>query len=152
MTFYPVLLALALVVASEPPNANFCEQNTIEIETALGPRSISVEIADDTKERARGLSGRETLDVGSGMLFLYDTPHHALFWMLETKIPLDMIFIKTDGYILAIMEHVQPETYWPISGGRNVIAVLEMNAGEAKRYNLKIGDHIRHSAFGNLCG
>lgn len=147
MTFYPVFLALVLVAASEP--ANVCD--TLDVTTIIGTHTLHIEIADDSQERARGLSGREALDIDTGMLFLYDKPHRALFWMLGTKIPLDMIFIEPDGYISAIKEHVQPETYWPISGGRNVVAVLEINAGEAKRYNLKIGDHIRHPAFGNLC-
>lgn len=144
----PALPALAMVIASQSTIAFACDRSAVEIETTSGSQIIRVEIADDTKERAQGLSGRETLAAGTGMLFVYDTPHRALFWMLGTKIALDMIFIESDGRISAIRRDVQPGTIWPVSGGRNVTAVLEINAGEAEQRNIRAGGHMQHPAFG----
>lgn len=142
------LPALAMVIVSQSTIASACDRNAVETKTASGSQSIRVEIADDTKERALGLSGRKTLAAGTGMLFVYDTPHRALFWMLGTKIALDIIFIESGGRISAIRRDVQPGTIWPASGGQNVTAVLEINAGEAGRRNIRAGGHMHHPAFG----
>lgn len=148
MIFHSAPFALALVIALQSTSARACDQNNIQIDTISGLQTIYVEIADDTKERARGLSERETLDDRTGMLFLYDTPHRARFWMMGTTIALDMIFIEQDGRISAVRKDVQPGTLWPISGGRIVIAVLEINAGEAKQRSIQTGDYAINPAFG----
>lgn len=148
MIVHAVPIALALVIALQSTSAKACDQNNIDIDTISGLQTIHVEIADDTKERARGLSGRETLDDGTGMLFLYDTPHRARFWMMGTTIALDMIFIEQDGRISAVRDDVQPGTIWPISGGRIVMAVLEINAGEAEQRSIQAGDYAINLAFG----
>ena len=129
-------------------SAQACDQNNIDIDTISGLQTIHVEIADYAKERARGLSGRETLDDGTGMLFLYDTPHLARFWMMGTTIALDMIVSEQDGRILAVRDDIQPGTLWPMSGGKTVIAVLEINAGEAKQRSIQAGDYAINPAFG----
>jgi uncharacterized membrane protein (UPF0127 family) len=145
---HPAPFALALVIALQSTSAKACDQNNIDIDTISGLQTIHVEIADDTKERARGLSGRETLDDGTGMLFLYDTPHRARFWMMGTTVALDMIFIEQDGRISAVRKDVQPGTLWPVNGGKSVIAVLEINAGEAKQRSIQAGDYAINPAFG----
>lgn len=151
MILRPTLFALALGSILHSTNASACDLTSVTIEATSGSHTFGVEIADDSKERAEGLSGRDILSPQSGMLFLYEDPHRALFWMMGMKIALDMIFIESDGRISAIQSNVQPGTLWPVSGGKNVIAVLEINAGEAERQLIKAGDRVQHPAFGDPC-
>lgn len=86
------------------------------------------------------------------MLFLYDRPHRARFWMMGTRIALDMVFIEADGRISVIRKGIQPGSLWPVSGGKNLTVVLELNAGETERRGIKAGDFVRHSAFDEATG
>ncbi len=81
---------------------------------------------------------------GRGMLFLYETPQHATFWMKNTLIPLDMIFLDPTGTITHIHENAVPLDETTIDGGRNVLAVLEINGGLAAQIGLDVGDTLRH--------
>jgi len=108
---------------------------------------INVEIAKTKEERSIGLSKRESLDQNSGMLFVFDGKSSPSFWMKDTKISLDIIWIK-DGKITKIEKNVKPEigkndselTIYPAPG--NTDYVLEVNAGYCLKNNIKIGDSI----------
>lgn len=138
-----ILMAFTLLVAHSATSLTACPTDQLVIETRNDAVIIGVEIADDPKERADGLSGRETLEAGSGMLFLYEAPLRAWFWMKGTKMSLDMIFIEPDGTISAIKRNVQPDTYWPQSGGANTLSVLEINGGEADAFGIQAGDRVQ---------
>ena len=140
----PMLAALAVIMTLIGSNVLACDTDTVLITTQTGTAAFKVEIADDSNERAKGLSGRTSLARLSGMLFVYDEPHRARFWMLGTEIALDMIFIEPDGQISSIARNVQPGTYWPKSGGSNVIAVLEINGGEAEDLGIRPNDQVMH--------
>ncbi|SCZ73545.1 hypothetical protein SAMN04488118_11756 [Epibacterium ulvae] len=136
------ILVTVLAIVSSATNLTACPSEQVVIETSKGAVIVEVEIADNAIERAQGLSGRDSLEPGNGMLFLYKSPHRAWFWMKGAKIALDIIFIDPEGTISAIKRNVQPGTYWPISGGANTLSVLEINGGEADIFDIQAGDHV----------
>lgn len=83
----------------------------------------------------------------SGMLFLYDSPRRMTFWMRNTLIPLDLLFIAPNGEILAIHERAIPLDETHIPGPDGAIAVLEINGGMAETLGIKAGSQIRHGFF-----
>lgn len=116
----------------------------IKIDEAL----INVEVADTSSKRAQGLSGRESLATGSGMLFIFPTASKYRFWMKDMKFPLDFIFID-NGKVVDLYRNVPP----PLSGQADetlpqyepvtpITMMLEVNAGFADQYNIKIGDQV----------
>lgn len=108
---------------------------------------IPVEIAKTNEERAKGLGGRDSLDENSGMLFVFDGGSKPTFWMKDTKISLDIIWIN-DKKIIKIDKNVQPEMGISDSNLKRYEApssvnyVLEVNGGFSDRNNLKIGDLV----------
>jgi len=105
---------------------------------------ILVEIADTSEKRAKGLSDRQSLPENQGMLFLFDKPDFHSFWMKDTLIPLDFIWIRDDK-VVGITQNIKPEGYQPphvLTPEEKINAVLEVNAGFVKKSNLKVGDKI----------
>lgn len=106
---------------------------------------IAVEVADEPAERARGLMFRKELPAMTGMLFIYESPRPASFWMKNTLIPLDMIFMDARGTIRHIHPSAVPLDLTPVPGNRpgdpdpNRLMVLEIAGGEAERLGLKEG-------------
>ena len=100
-----------------------------------------VEVVDSDASRENGLSNRKVLYPKNGMLFVFDKMAAQTFWMKDMLIPLDMIFFDNNWKIVLIESNLQPDSFPKIFGG-NVISqyVLEVNAGEAISYNLKVGD------------
>ena len=115
---------------------------TIVLKTATGDHSFNIEVMVTDQERALGLMFRRSLPENSGMLFIYDPPQQATMWMKNTFIPLDMVFIDPDSRVRRIESHAEPfsETLIPSEG--EVVAVLELNAGEAEKIGLKQGDKV----------
>lgn len=112
-----------------------------------GQARFSVEIADNLEERARGLMFRENLPRSSGMLFIYEHPQPLSFWMKNTLIELDMIFLDSSGTVQTIHHRAQPGDLQPKAGSGDLIAVLEINGGLAKSLGISIGSQMRHPAF-----
>lgn len=125
-----------------------CSETRVDIRGPWGSAAFSVEIADDPEERARGLMFRETLPASAGMLFVYPRPGPVAFWMENTLIPLDMIFLGPRGRVLKVHENATPLDRTPIDGGDGVLAVLEINGGLAARLGIGPGSELRHPAFG----
>ncbi len=121
-----------------------CQADQIEIRGAWGFTHYSIEIADDPREQAKGLMFRRHLAKDSGMLFVYSAPQHTAFWMKNTLIPLDMLFIDDTGRIKRIAQNARPLDETPIDGGAGVKLVLEINGGLSKKTGITIGDQIRH--------
>jgi len=122
---------------------------TIEIVSASGVHAFAVELATNDAERERGLMFRKELPLGQGMLFDFQRDQPVAFWMHNTYIPLDMIFIRGDGRIAHIAENAKPETDDLIPSGGPVRAVLEVIAGTAGQLGIKPGDRVIGSIFGN---
>jgi uncharacterized membrane protein (UPF0127 family) len=142
-------LALALGWFSALPALAGCAPGTLELRGDWGRARFSVEVADDDAERSRGLMFRERLARGAGMLFVYDRPQRATFWMKNTLIPLDMIFIAPDGRVTRVHPEAEPGSLEMIDGGAGVLAVLEINGGLAARLRIGPGTEVRHPAFGD---
>ncbi len=141
-----LVLCLAAVVVAGPALAA-CETNRVELRGAFGTAGFTVELADDAAERARGLMHRESLPAGAGMLFVYERPQAAAFWMENTLIPLDMIFMDETGTVTRVHENAVPLDRTPIPGGDDVLAVLEINGGLAGAIGIAPGTELRHPAL-----
>lgn len=123
------------------------ELERVTIETAQGPVQFTVEIADTEAERARGLMFRNSLADDRGMLFDFDPPEPVSFWMRNTIVSLDIIFIGTDGRILNIADHTTPYSEQGIPSAGAVRGVLEIRAGRAEELGIRPGDRVRHRIF-----
>ncbi|HEY1452773.1 MAG TPA: DUF192 domain-containing protein [Roseiarcus sp.] len=120
----------------------------LQIVTATGAHDFQVEIARDDASRARGLMDRRFMPVDHGMLFEFDREAPEAFWMKDTYIPLDMIFISRAGVVTNIAANAEPLSERAIPSGPPCMAVLELNGGAAARIGLKLGDKVRHPFFG----
>jgi uncharacterized protein len=120
----------------------------LTIETATGSNPVfQVELARTEAEREQGLMYREKLAPDAGMLFLYPTDRPVAFWMKNTLIPLDMLFIKRDGTVFSIVERAIPLSEATILSGGPIAAVLELNGGTVSRLGIKPGDRVRCEAL-----
>ena len=138
---------LAAMLLGAAPAFAACDPDRVELRGDWGRASFGVEIADDPAERTQGLMHRESLPASRGMLFLYEGPHHASFWMRNTLIPLDMIFVDPAGRVTRVHENAVPLDETPIDGGPGVLAVLEINGGLAGRLGIDEGSELRHPAL-----
>lgn len=124
-----------------------CAPGTVELRGPAGQARFSVEVADDGEERAQGLMFRESMPASAGMLFVYDAPQRASFWMKNTLIPLDMIFADETGRVTKVHAEAVPGDTTPIDGGTGVRFVLEINGGLAARMGIVEGSELRHPAI-----
>ena len=136
---------LLLAVFSVSPAS--AEEEKLVIESGKKSHSFMVEIADTPSARMKGLMFREKLDKKKGMLFLFDRVSVQGFWMQNTLIPLDMIFIKEDGKIAKIHPNARPKDLTMIGSGQPVKAVLEINGGQAEKLGIKAGDRVIYKVF-----
>ncbi|WP_045389396.1 DUF192 domain-containing protein [Falsirhodobacter sp. alg1] len=121
-----------------------CRADQVEFRTPSGTVRFTVEVADDAAERARGLMNRESLPSSSGMLFVYEHPQAASFWMKNTLIPLDMIFMDQAGVVKTVHANAVPHDETAIPGGDNILSVVEINGGLAARLGITPGSVMRH--------
>lgn len=142
-------LALALAGLAVAARAAACAPDLVEIETADGRvAAFAVEIADEPEERSRGLMFRDDLPRDAGMLFLWDEAAPRTFWMKNTPLSLDMLFISPEGRVCGLVERAAPFTLDARRSGCAASAVLEIHAGLAERLGVGIGARLRHPAFG----
>ena len=125
------------------------ELQRLTIETASGPHVFSVEVMRTPDEQAKGLMFRRFLPADRGMLFDFAVEGPVAFWMKNTYIPLDMLFIDHTGRVVAIKENAEPLSETPIPSKGPALGVLELNGGEAAKDQVKVGDIVRHAMFGN---
>jgi len=104
---------------------------------------VQVEVARTDAERERGLMGRHRLEPGHGMLFVFETEDEHVFWMKNTLVPLDMLFIDGLGTIVGIVARAEPLTTSPRTVGRPSRYVLEVPGGWAEERGVKAGDGVR---------
>jgi uncharacterized protein len=119
----------------------------LELVTASGVHAFSVELARNDAEREKGLMYRRFMPPDRGMLFDFEREEPVMFWMKNTYIPLDMIFISRAGKVTAIVADAEPLSERMIPSGGPGYAVLEVNAGVAASIGLKAGDSVRHPIF-----
>ena len=125
------------------------EAQRAAIETRGGAlHAFSVELALTLEEQRQGLMYRRALADDTGMLFFYPACARAAFWMKNTYIPLDMIFVAADGRIVRIARMTEPETLDIHDSLVPVNGVFEVNGGLTQRLGIKEGDFLRHPWFG----
>lgn len=122
-----------------------CAPGSLEVRGDWGQARFSVEVADTDDERARGLMHRESMPMSAGMLFIYDRPQRASFWMRNTLIPLDIIFADQTGVVQHVHHEAVPLDETPIPGGDSIKYVLEINGGLARAMGISHGSELRHS-------
>jgi uncharacterized membrane protein (UPF0127 family) len=120
---------------------------TLEIASKTGVHAFTVELADNDAEREKGLMYRKELPEGRGMLFDFHQEAPVGFWMENTYISLDMIFIRGDGSILRIAENTEPLSTRIIPSGGPVRAVLEVIGGTARKMGIAPGDRVASPIF-----
>ncbi len=152
------LLALAVAFAAgiSPGAANApmllpVDPTPLTAETALGAQSFTIEIADDPEERSRGLMFRTRMAERHGMLFVFQETRPLGFWMKNTPLPLDLVFIGEDGHVVDVLQG-EPYSTDAISPGRPARFVLELNAGIAQKTGIVTGVRIRHPAIDLVTG
>lgn len=137
-------LALGLLAANGARADDF---DSLSVVTATGVHAFKVEVAANEAARETGLMRRRYLPADRGMLFEFDHEAPVSFWMKNTYIPLDMIFIARNGSVTHIAADAEPLSEALVSSGGPCAAVLEVNGGTAARIGVKVGDKVRHRFF-----
>jgi uncharacterized membrane protein (UPF0127 family) len=121
----------------------------IAVDTPRGRHEFKVEVASDHASQQKGLMFRKTMAADAGMLFDFHTTVMTTFWMKNTILPLDIIFIRSDGAISSIAANAVPFSEAPIPSSEPVRAVLELNAGRAQALGLAPGNVVHAAIFHN---
>ncbi|MEO9468350.1 DUF192 domain-containing protein [Parasphingorhabdus sp.] len=133
-------------VSGQPEQTKFSEAGLrlIPLSIKSGERShqFTVELASTGEQQARGLMFRKKLEPGAGMIFPFDQERMASFWMKNTVIPLDIIFVRSDGTIESIAAKTTPYSLEPVVSGEPVSAVLELAGGRAAELSIRSGDIV----------
>lgn len=140
------MLVLTLLVWAMPLHAETCQPEMLDLRGPWGQARFMVEVADTDASRAQGLMYRASLAASQGMLFVYPEPGAPAFWMKNTLIPLDMLFITPAGIVQHVHAMARPHDLTPISGGDNVQLVLEIRGGMAAMMGIEAGSELRHPA------
>ena len=119
----------------------------LEIDSASGAHTFDVEIADNEASREQGLMYRRFMPDDRGMLFNFKEEAPVAFWMKNTYIPLDMIFISRQGVVKKIAANAEPLSERLIPSGGPAYGVLEINGGLAARLGIKPGDRVKNPIF-----
>jgi hypothetical protein len=144
------LAFFVLFVSEAAPNAAVAEDGVFEpltVVTKSGRHDFQVEVMRTEEEHARGMMFRRSLAADHGMLFQFKSEQPTSFWMQNTFVPLDMIFIKADGHVHRIEADAEPLSTRTIPSGAPVLAVLEVPAGTAKRLDIEPGDTVEQAMF-----
>ncbi|MGL5839939.1 MAG: DUF192 domain-containing protein [Sphingorhabdus sp.] len=129
--------------APAPKSEAGMDQTILCIKTATAQRTFTVEIARTSAEQAKGLMFRRELADDRGMIFPFPESRMASFWMKNTVIPLDIIFIRADGIIENIAANTTPYSLDPVESTAPVAAVLEIRGGLAAAMGIRPGDIVR---------
>lgn len=139
-----LLFALAVLVALT--GAACAKEPRVVLHAGSGDVAVAVEIAATPERRSLGLMFRKDLAANAGMLFIFDNAEPLNFWMKNTPLPLDMIFIGQDRHVVGIVKDATPFTTTPRGVGKPSRYVLEVNAGFSTRHGLKDGDAVSFEA------
>ena len=152
LSFLPaIMLALSVSAhAADPkPPAKPLPHTILVIDTAAGEVKFDVEVAADWRSQEYGLMNRKFLPRHTGMIFDFGSPSMTSFWMKNTLIPLDMLFIDEKGIVRKIHEGAKPHDETPLSSGGPVKSVLELNGGAVKARNIAVGNKVLSPQIGN---
>jgi uncharacterized membrane protein (UPF0127 family) len=139
---------VVLIAVAVPGHVLAADPEPLEIVSKSGVHTFAVEMAITPEQQMKGLMFRRELPEGQGMLFDFGQEQPTSFWMKNTYISLDMIFIRGDGRILRIAENTVPLSEALVPSGGPVRAVLEVIAGSTKKFGIAPGDQVAHPIFG----
>lgn len=157
----PTLAALVLLMIAAAPAKALPRQNpmackgqaeirpleTLQVRTDRGVQSFQVEIAGTPRQREFGLMCRKALDANRGMLFVFPSAQPQAFWMRNTLIALDIIYVGPDGRVVSIIRNARPLDESPLPSGGPASSVLELAGGRAAQIGLLPGDRLYHRIF-----
>jgi uncharacterized membrane protein (UPF0127 family) len=151
--FLPAVAAILLWTASfgasaQPQQLETFATAPLVVQSATGEHKFTVELALSASQQAQGLMYRRAMAPQAGMLFLYRPVQPISMWMMNTYIPLDMLFVAADRRIVRIAERTIPFSTETIPSGQPILAVIELNAGTAARLGIKVGDRVESPALG----
>lgn len=141
MKYAAMVMLACLATACEAQNTHLHSETVIVRPIAGEAMKVEVEIAQTDEERAIGLMNRKSMAEMHGMLFVWPEARHNVFWMKDTLIPLDMMFIK-DGKVVAIAPMAKPMDETPVDPGLDSDRVLEMNGGWASAHGVTLGAEL----------
>lgn len=150
-----LLSLLALFVSAcdqlqDSSHVNSDATKIVSIISADGKRhDFNIELALTAAQQQQGLMNRTQMDSSAGMMFVFPGEGERSFWMKNTLIPLDMIFIKRDGTIHLVHDSAKPNDLSSVHSQGPVMAVLELNGGVSKKLGIRKGDVAHHPFFGN---
>jgi len=124
-----------------------CEVGEVNLRSDNTAVRFKIEVADSPEEQAQGLMFVESMPRFEGMLFVNEAPRRSAFWMKNTLIPLDMLFIDETGVVTVLHENAVPLSEETIDGGTGVKAVLEINGGLASTLGIGVGTEVQHPSF-----
>ncbi|MBX3596452.1 MAG: DUF192 domain-containing protein [Rhizobiaceae bacterium] len=142
-----IIAGSGVSVLAEQPMILPIDQTPLVIDTGQDEAQFNIEVADDAIERSRGLMFRHEMPADRGMLFVFEQQQPLAFWMKNTILPLDLVFIDERGTVQAVLPGV-PFSEAPISPGKPSRYVLELKQGTAKRLGIDAGDKVRHPLIG----
>jgi uncharacterized membrane protein (UPF0127 family) len=151
-----VTLGLALAAGAGPalaqddptgPQPTLPKQPLTIVDDNGHRHAFQVEMATTPQQQETGLMFRTAVPADGGMLFLFPTVQPEPFWMKNTLVPLDMVFINPDGTIRAIAENTVPESLAPVDSGGPVLAVLELQGGLTAKEDISVGDRVIAAPF-----
>ena len=148
---FVALIAVALAQGASAQDSPL-PLTTVVVDTDHGPHAFRVEVAGDEASQAKGLMFRRQMAPDAGMLFDFHHPQMTIFWMKNTILPLDMIFIRQDGTISSIAPNAVPYSTTSIPSAEPVRAVLEINGGRAAQLGIEPDQKVHNAIFGNAAG
>ena len=140
--FVALVAACTGTLASAPALFPSLDQASVTVTTASGKHEFAVWIAADDRSREQGLMYIRELPPDRGMLFLFERPQPAAFWMKDTYLSLDLVFIDPAGRVLNVATDAKPLSLMPIRSSGEALAVLEVLAGTARKIGLEPGDQV----------
>lgn len=147
------LLILAIAVSysiysvHQPRSLETTREELIVTKADGQTHSFTVEVARTNEQIRDGLMFRTSMPPDAGMLFLLPVPQEVRFWMKNTLIPLDMLFIRPDGVVAKVHANAQPQDLTPIPSGEVVAAVIEINGGRAAQLGIVAGSRVSSASF-----
>ena len=139
-----VALSLGAGAASAAP---VCSNGAVQLRGDFGEAQFNIDVAATQAERSKGLMYVKSMPSSYGMLFVFDRPRKVSFWMKNTLIPLDMIFVDAQGVVQNVHVNAVPGDLTPIHGQGQIKYVLEINGGLAPQLGIGPGTQLRHPAI-----
>ncbi len=136
----------------QAPSTQFRSDARLSFTDAQGDTlaEVQVEVADNEQSRTQGLMGRKTMEEGQGMLFIFPREEFRSFWMVNTPLSLDIIFVNSAGSIVTIQRNTVPYSEESIPSTAPATYVVEVNAGFCDRHGVREGNLVRWTRMENL--